>query len=101
MTVITEDLFELNPIPNDNIYSVKLITGEYSGVKYNYNKCSVEEKNNTAILHFDYNIIENINKKYNIKDFEKYIGDILVYLIENYIQEEKLIYSGGVGEIEE
>ncbi len=97
---ISEDLFELVELPNENTYSIRLVSGPYTGIQYKYNKCSFSEEENNATLHFEYDIIEDIKPGYDNKDFEYYIGNILVFLIEEYMEESKVIYSGGEGEIE-
>ncbi len=97
---ISEDLFELVELQDENTYSIRLISGPYTGIQYKYNKCSLSEEEDNATLHFEYDIIEDIKPGYDNKEFEHYIGNILVFLIEEYMEESKVIYSGGEGEIE-
>ncbi len=99
--VVTEDLYELIPIPDEEIFSLRLTEGPYKDIQYKYNKCSLDEDGENAILHFDYDILEDIEENYEVKEFENYIGNILIHLIQEYVKENKVIYSGGEGEIEE
>lgn len=97
---ITEEQFELVVIPEENAYGIRLTCGPYEDIKYKYNKCSLDEDGENAILHFEYDILEDIDDDYDVKDFENHIGNVLIYLIQEYVKENKVIYSGGEGEIE-
>ena len=98
---VTEDLFELIPMNEENIFSLRLKEGPFKDIHYKYNKCSLDEDGENAVLHFDYDILENIENTYDTKEFENYIGNILIHLIQEYVKENKVIYSGGEGEIED
>lgn len=98
---VTEDLFELIPMEDEGVFSLRLTEGPYKDMQYKYNKCSLDEDGENAILHFDYDILEDIKEDYDTKDFENYIGNILIHLIQKYVAENKAVYSGGEGEIQD
>ena len=75
---------------------------KFSGVIYSYGRISVPEPTpeGMAQLSFDYNIEDNTNIPRNEFDEEFFtlIGDILVDIIDQRMEEETLIYRGGTDE---
>ena len=75
---------------------------KFSGVIYSYGRISVPEPTSDgfAQLSFDYNIEDNNNIPRDEFDEEFFtlIGDILVDIIEQRMEEETLIYRGGTDE---
>lgn len=69
---------------NDKI-DVKLLSGEFSGVIYNYGKVAVEEnqEDESAHLVFEYEVIDSsgLENLEESAEFKNYIGDILVSMI--------------------
>ncbi len=58
--------------------------GDYAGVIYKYGKVSPVVKDGSSIMQFEYDIIENnaIPKEKFDKTFFKYIGDILMEILD-------------------
>ena len=76
---------------------------KFSGVIYSYGRISVPEthtRGNGFQLSFDYNIEDNNNIPRDEFDEEFFtlIGDILVDIIDQRMEEETLIYRGGTDE---
>ena len=75
---------------------------KFSGVIYSYGRISVPEPTSEGMaqLSFDYNIEDNNNIPRNEFDEEFFtlIGDILVDIIDQRMEEETLIYRGGTDE---
>ena len=75
---------------------------KFSGVIYSYGRISVPEPTpeGMAQLSFDYNIEDNNNIPRDEFDEEFFtlIGDILVDIIDQIMEEETLIYRGGTDE---
>ena len=75
---------------------------KFSGVIYSYGRISVPEPTSEGMaqLSFDYNIEDNNNIPRDEFDEEFFtlIGDILVDIIDQRMEEETLIYRGGTGE---
>ncbi len=75
---------------------------KFSGVIYSYGRISVPEPTSDgfAQLSFDYNIEDNNNIPRDEFDEEFFtlIGDILVDIIDQRMEEETLIYKGGTDE---
>ena len=75
---------------------------KFSGVIYSYGRISVPEPTSEGMaqLSFDYNIEDNNNIARDEFDEEFFtlIGDILVDIIDQRMEEETLIYRGGTDE---
>ena len=75
---------------------------KFSGVIYSYGRISVPEPTSDgfAELSFDYNIEDNNNIPRDEfgEEFFTLIGDILVDIIEQRMEEETLIFKGGTDE---
>ena len=75
---------------------------KFSGVIYSYGRINVPEPTSDgfAQLSFDYNIEDNNNipRDEFDEEFFELIGDILVDIIEQRMEEETLIYRGGTDE---
>ena len=75
---------------------------KFSGVIYSYGRISVPEPTSRGMapLSYDYNIEDNNNiprDEFN-EEFFTLIGDILVDIIDQRMEEETLIYRGGTDE---
>ena len=82
----------------DKWASVCIKGGKFDGVIYNYGKVSVSEKENqdgTLPFKFDYSIIDNIgiSREDFGEEFFVLIGDILVDIIDEQIEEDNLEYK--------
>ena len=75
---------------------------KFSGVIYSYGRISVPEPTSDgfAQLSFDYNIEDknNIPRDEFNEEFFTLIGDILVDIIDQKLEEETLIFKGGTDE---
>ena len=83
----------------DKQASLRISEGKFEGVVYSYGKIvlPVEQKINDEgdlPFKFEYSILDNANidRKEFGKDFFKIIGDILVDIIDEQLQEENLEY---------
>jgi hypothetical protein len=89
------DDYELIPVPDSEVYAIKLTVEPYNGITYCYGKCSVSDEEDHAELTFEYDIIEDIDTGYDVKLFEKFIGDKLVEILEEQLMKNSVVYSGG------
>ena len=75
---------------------------KFSGVIYSYGRISVPEPTSDgfAQLSFDYNIEDNNNipRDQFDEEFFQLIGDILVDIIDQRMEDETLIFKGGTDE---
>ena len=78
--------------------SVMIKDGKFKDVIYNYGKVSLpeeEDENGNMPFRFEYNIIDNvvIPREEFGEEFFTLIGDILVEIIDEQLEEENLEYS--------
>ena len=78
--------------------SVMIKNGKFKDVIYNYGKVSLpeeEDENGNMPFRFEYNIIDNVGipREEFGEEFFTLIGDILVEIIDEQLEEENLEYS--------
>ena len=78
--------------------SVMIKDGKFKDVIYNYGKVSLpeeEDENGNMPFRFEYNIIDNVGipREEFGEEFFTLIGDILVEIIVEQLEEENLEYS--------
>lgn len=96
------DYVYIIPETEDTTVKIKLLTGQYENVIYQYGKVKFEEKPGEEVyLGFVYNIVEspyeNLSEDIN---FKNHIGDILVEIISQNI-EKGLLDEAGTDYIED
>ena len=81
------------------LQALKLTEEPYKGIMYTYGKVSFKERDDGNMsCNFEYNIIDDCNKEVDMKEFEKYISKILEVMLREGIENNSLIYTGGVDE---
>jgi len=74
-----------------NTAILELIDGAHDGVKFYFGKINIEEVNDEAILHFEYNTIgdyENTLNKQDKSEFDKIMGDVILSILMDNIKRE-------------
>ena len=85
---ITENDYTYVENPNHSLYGVRLLTGKYKDVIYQYGKVSIKESPelDIATLQFTYNIQEvasfTEDDLINDNEFKNHLGDVLTHIIE-------------------
>lgn len=74
---------------------VKLIDGPFAGIMYKYGKVELIEEDDQLRMVFEY---DTDTGQQLDKDFNDYIGDILVQMIEEGLEKHSIVYTGGVDE---
>ena len=86
--------------PKDDAQAVhiRLLVGPYKDTIFKYGKVKFEEKNDQVYLLFAYDVIESVVEKPRKleKDeaFKNYIGDLLVEIMGNNIEQEVIDETG-------
>ena len=85
---------------DEDFSSIMIKDGKFKDVIYNYGKVSIPEEDNlnedgTLPFRFEYNIIDNVGipREEFGEEFFTLIGDILVKIIDEQLEEENLEYS--------
>ena len=86
----------------DHEYLLEFIDHTFSGIKFILGKVQLLEENDNCTLKYHYDIIEN-NTEHSIKhdvkqSFEQTVGDLVMQMIDDGLENENLIYYGGVDE---
>ena len=78
----------------DDHWSIRILEGEYTGVVYQYDTVSMETRENNdddVYLTFNTITLENSdNLDLTLKSFEDTVGDILVSIIEEHLEQQNL-----------
>ena len=72
---------------------IKLLEGEFKDVVFSYGSVSVDEQGEHATLHFDYDVYDGTIE--NVERFEQTIGDLLMYILEEQITHNQVVYANG------
>jgi hypothetical protein len=81
-------------------FELEITENPYIGFKYYYTETKFGEVANddgTWPLIFEYFITEQPTE-YNKDEFEKFIGDTLVAILEEQIANNEIVYKGGIDE---
>ena len=86
------------PKDDANSVHVRLLSGKYKDTVFKYGKVKFEEKDDQMYLLFNYDVLEStVDKPKNLeKDdkFKNYLGDLLVELMSNNIEQEIVDETG-------
>jgi hypothetical protein len=86
---ITKDDYKFVERPEDVMYTVELITGDWKGTKYQYGKVSAkveeidDDEDGIASLSFMWTLLEGDDSLQESPEFQNYIGDVLSHIIQN------------------
>ena len=80
------------------LQALKLTEEPYKGIMFTFGKVWFEERDDRMACNFEYNIIDDCDKEIDMAKFEDYISKILDQMIRQGIEDNNLIYTGGVDE---
>lgn len=93
------DLIEHDNSFHENHWAVRIEEGQYEGVAYQYDTVSIEEEDGDVVLSFNTITLENPDElDLTTDEFESTIGDILVSIIEEQL--EQMNGEDGTGDTE-
>ena len=84
----------------DENLPIKITEGKYEGLVYKYGKISFIEEGEHVRCNFNYDIIENPNNITEDQELINFLGDIVVHVLEEEIQElgDDFLRSGEIRE---
>lgn len=85
----------LEEVTEDGFHLMEMNMGEFKGLQWTYGKISINENGEEATLQFEYNIKNRDLSEQEQKSFKQLAGDILVSIIEEQLDKNEVIYSGG------
>jgi len=71
----------IQPVP------IIITEGKYKGMKFQYGRIAFDEQENGLILDFNYDLIDNPDELKEDKEFVDTIGEILMKVLEEEIEE--------------
>ena len=85
------DLYEATEELHNGFVVIRIKSGPFEGVQYTYEKIGVEESEDkqTAKLIFNPIIVKNPNEVILGDDFAKVAGDVVMHLLEKWIEENE------------
>lgn len=104
MMIEGQDYCFIYPKDDNQGVHIKLLDGPYKDTVYKYGRVKFEEKDEQMYLLFAYDVIESIvdkpKKLEKDMQFKNHIGDLLVELMSNNIEQE-IIDETGTSDTEE
>lgn len=92
------------PKDDSTAVNIKFLQGPYEDTIFKYGKVKIKEENEQMYLLFAYDVIEspveNPRKLEKDENFKNYIGDLLVELMSNNIEQE-IVDETGTDDIKE
>lgn len=86
------------PKDDGSAVHIKFLTGQYAETVFKYGKVKLKEEDDQVYLLFAYDVIESpVMKPKKLEkdaDFKNYIGDLLVQLMSNNIEQEIIDETG-------
>lgn len=82
---IDQDDYKLVERPEDDFYTVQLLTGPYVDTKYQYGSVTakVNDDAETASLAFKWTLIEGNEDLDSSAEFQNYIGEVLSHILQD------------------
>lgn len=86
------ELTENDPFANHS--HITILEGEYEGLKFRYGDVKLEEVGEGMKVSFHFDILEG--KVEDEEAFGQYIGSILFDIVNQQLQNQELVFAGGV-----
>ena len=80
----------------NGFYHIKFTNEQYSDIIIKFGEISFDDQGDECIMHFDYDIIKNPNNIDINDDFKQYIGDVILEMIQQQLENNEVIYTGGI-----
>tara|TARA_Y100001937_G_scaffold33940_2_gene48418 strand:- start:9570 stop:9899 length:330 start_codon:yes stop_codon:yes gene_type:complete len=85
---MTTPKFKLRPDISSHFTGIEILEGDYEGCVYHYGKTQLIEEDDCMRVKFDYTLVENPNRKLEDQNFINCMGDILVEILDNQLEED-------------
>jgi hypothetical protein len=83
---------------HNGMNAIKLTEEPYAGIIFTYGKVTMEEREDSANIQFEYEVLDNAGRNYVKEDFEFYLYEFLQELIVYGVAQNNLTYTGGIDE---
>ena len=79
-------------------YKIKFTNTEFDDIIVSIYGVSFEERENDAVMSFDYDILEGEVANEDAEKFKQLLGDFILQCIEAGLKTNSIVYTGGVDE---
>ena len=85
---------------NPDVEAISLTEGKHAGIIFSYGKVTFDEDVDAdkLTMNFEYEVHDDGGVEYIPQEFEAELGDFLSELLAYGVQENNIVYSGGVDE---
>lgn len=86
------------PDSDPHSYHIEILGGKFKGIVYKFGGVSITEENDDAQMHFSYDVVSGAIPTEDKSEFESFIGDRLIEMLEEQLKERSVVYNGGVAD---
>jgi hypothetical protein len=83
---------------NDVHYVLECTEKPFEGIQFYYEGMKFADEENpdgSIMMKFEYTLVESGREKISVKEFEQYIGDALISILDDQMKSNELVYKGG------
>lgn len=92
-------IFEISDQTTEDGYHIIRITeGKFEGISFSFGKVEFKENNDDPVLSFQYDLYEGELPLDSKDEFEDTLGNILHGLIVEQLENNEIVYGGGIDE---
>jgi len=86
-----KSLYEATEQIHNGFVVIKISSGLFEGIEFSYGKIDIKEdkENDRAVLHYKIDLVKNPNNVTLDEKFDKITGDIIVDLLEDWLEENE------------
>lgn len=94
------DEIEVLSESTSGIHHIRFTSGEFEGIVFTLGQVTFKEddERDECVMSYDYDIISNPLETFDEDDFKQYVGDLLIEMIQDQLEKNDLVYTGGVDE---
>lgn len=87
-------------VDGEKVYAVRLQEDPFRGIIISYGRVSFDEdeENDKLSISFEYDLLEDNDQEYDVKEMEAHIGELLQEMIVFEMGRNNLIFTGGTDE---
>ena len=84
----------------NGLHHIRFTKGPFDGIIFTLGQVTFKEddERNECVMSYDYDIISNPLETFDEEAFKPYVGDLLIEMIQDQLDKNDLVYTGGVDE---
>lgn len=94
------DTYQITEEATNGQHHIRFTSGEFEGILFTLGEVNFHEDDDKdeCVMSYRYDIIENPLETFDEDEFEQYVGDLLIEIIEDQLEKNELVYKGGIDE---